>query len=259
MLLRRIAWSLGFVVLTALLSCSPHSPPDPILPPLPRTAPARPFTSAIGIEFVLVPTGEVRSRYPGIDVRNKMRRPILISAHEITNAQYEKFEPKHKRSVVSPGDKHPVSNVSAEQAEAFCKWLTKADPIGRTYHLPTPQQWTYAARGGRDYCLYPWGNTIDTTKACYKAKGTRSVGSYPANKFGLYDAAGNVAEWVKSEELFPPYRLQGGAWCDEAAGLRFSMYGRAPEQGAKLDHNGLRVVCDPPPLEVTGSKRSGAR
>jgi len=213
-------------------------------PPIPRSGPATPFVHPTGIKFVLLPAGSTET--PGYIL--EMRRPLLMSAHEITNAQYEKFAPDHARSKASPGDNNPVSNVTGKQAEAFCKWLTKNDPLGRKYKIPDPVEWEYAARGGRGDRIYPWGNKIDKSKACYEAEGTEPVGSYEPNGFGLYDVAGNVGEWVRLNGI-PPYELRGGAWCDNAPGLRLTARHPPPKEGADLDHHGFRVLCEPPLLE----------
>jgi len=254
MRLRRTAWALGFVLLTALLSCNPHSWRDPIPMPVPKTAPAAAFTHPIGIQFVVVPAGTVNSPYRDLH----MPRSMLLSAHEITNAQYEKSDPKHKRHPASPGDDHPVNNVTVQQAEAFCKWLTRNDPHGRLYRLPDPLEWIYAARGGQDHQPYPWGDDIDKTKACYAAKGARPVGSYPPNGFGLYDVAGNVAEWTARDD-YPPHTLRGGSWREDAEGLRFTRLGRLPRKGEPLDHHGFRVYCRPPLLQIAGKTPAKSR
>ncbi|MBM3247638.1 formylglycine-generating enzyme family protein [Candidatus Pacearchaeota archaeon] len=73
------------------------------------------------------------------------------------------------------------------------------------YRLPTEAEWEYASRGGLEGKRFPWGDNPDLTKANYCSGGIscessgiapKVVGSYPANGYGLFDMAGNVAEWV---------------------------------------------------------------
>ena len=84
---------------------------------------------------------------------------------------------------------HPVIWVSWYAAMAYAEWAGK--------RLPTEAEWEFAARGGLADKSYPWGNSIDASKANYNGNvgNTTAVGTYPANDYGLYDMAGNVWEW----------------------------------------------------------------
>ena len=113
---------------------------------------------------------------------------------------------------------YPVVGVTWEQAHAFCHWRTKImqDNAGldaQVYRLPTEAEWEYAARGGRKMAAYPWGgNYVRDYKGCFLANfkpyhgaynddtgnGPMAVASYRPNDFGLFDMAGNVAEWTNS-------------------------------------------------------------
>jgi gliding motility-associated lipoprotein GldK len=108
--------------------------------------------------------------------------------------------------------------VSWEQAQAFCQWRTNyfnnSNSVGgQDYRLPTEAEWEFAARGGRDLSLYPWGgNYVRDAKGCFLANfkpmrgsytddtgaATMKVGSFAPNNFGLYDMAGNVSEWTST-------------------------------------------------------------
>ncbi len=115
---------------------------------------------------------------------------------------------------------YPVVGVSWEQANAFCAWrtellLSNLGPQARyiqRYRLPTEAEWEFAARG-RENNVFPWktdGSSDD--EGCYYAnfkpeKGnytkdgsliTTKAGSYKPNSNGLYDMAGNVAEWTST-------------------------------------------------------------
>ncbi len=115
---------------------------------------------------------------------------------------------------------YPVVGVSWEQANAFCNWRTdylvrglgpNAKYIQR-YRLPTEAEWEYAARG-KDGNELPWAQEgVKSDKGCFYAnfkpdRGnytqdgnliTSKVGIYSANSNGLYDMAGNVAEWTST-------------------------------------------------------------
>jgi gliding motility-associated lipoprotein GldK len=114
---------------------------------------------------------------------------------------------------------YPVVGVTWKQANAFCRWRTdvmenshnKYVKEGHGYRLPSEVEWEYAARGGLQGQLYPWGGPYTTNKeGCFLANfkpqrgkysldgGVRTVpvGSYDPNDYGLYDMAGNVAEWT---------------------------------------------------------------
>jgi len=133
--------------------------------------------------------------------------------------QFAYNDPKMRMYFSHPGfSNYPVVGVTWEQAQAFCQWRTKLynsinTVAAQDYRLPTEAEWEYAARGGRKLALYPWGgNYIRDNKGCYMANfkpmrgsytddmgaTTMKVASFPPNDFGLYDMAGNVAEWTST-------------------------------------------------------------
>jgi serine/threonine-protein kinase len=142
-------------------------------------------------------------------------------------------------SEYSPGDDHPVTDVSWEDANAYCNWLSKKK--GLNFKLPTEAQWEKAARG-TDGRKYPWGkNEPDETLANFgwKFDKTSPVGSYPngASPYGLLDMAGNVWEWCSDWYGDDYYKnspkdnptgpkigtsrvVRGGCWVSDAGSLR---------------------------------------
>jgi len=138
-------------------------------------------------------------------------KPFAISKYEITFEDYDIFAQATKR--ILPDDNNwgrenrPVINVSYFDAKAYAEWLSET--TGKKYRLPTEAEWEYIARAQTN-TLFWWGN--DARDAAGKANCRRGcsskfsglfgsktapVGTYPANRFGVYDTAGNVAEWVE--------------------------------------------------------------
>jgi formylglycine-generating enzyme len=129
---------------------------------------------------------------------------------------------------------HPVTLVTVEDAVAYCQWLGRK--TGLPVRLPTEAEWERAARGGVDNLSYPWGSEIDPERANYLAdptskqkRGTQPVGLYAPNAYHVFDAIGNVWEWVsdwyqpdvytermRHNPAGPPNGmlrvLRGGAW-----------------------------------------------
>ena len=119
-------------------------------------------------------------------------------------------------------DDYPVVGINWKQATAFTKWRSKMmnaflrkikKPVLPEFRLPTESEWEYASRGGLDFSPYPWGGPYTRNiKGCflanfkplrgnYVADGglkTMKTASYNPNGFGLYDMAGNVAEWTSN-------------------------------------------------------------
>ena len=91
-------------------------------------------------------------------------------------------------------DDLPVWNVTWEDAEAFCQWLTAVE--GRSYRLPTEAEWEFACRAGTHSRCY-WGNQDIRRFARGSPSEDRpnAVGRLVSNGFGLHDLCGNVAEW----------------------------------------------------------------
>jgi formylglycine-generating enzyme required for sulfatase activity len=84
---------------------------------------------------------------------------------------------------------YPIVGVTWDQAFFYCNWAGK--------RLPTEAEWEYAARGPENL-QWPWGNSFDPSLSAASAADVRPVDSYPkgVSPFGIYNMAGNVAEWV---------------------------------------------------------------
>lgn len=133
-----------------------------------------------------------------------------IDQYEVSNVEYQKFAQETGRSVLPddwennsypPGQgDHPVTYVTWEDADAFCKWAGK--------RLPTEEEWEKAARWETDRkkpiaYFFPWGDSFRRGKANTASGGpgkTMPIGSYEDGKspYGAYDMAGNVKEWTSN-------------------------------------------------------------
>jgi len=171
---------------------------------------------AQGAQMALIPAGRFRMGSEGGESDESpvhtvnLTEAFYMDIYEVTNAAYAACEASGACSapVVSGSNSlsryyddptyvnYPVINVTWDQANEYCAW--------RGGSLPTEAQWEYAARGGWESMLFPWGDESPVCTAGvdngvnYLAceSDTVPVGSYAPNGYGLYDMVGNVWEWV---------------------------------------------------------------
>lgn len=184
---------------------------------------------------------------------------------------------------------HPVVGVSWEAATAFCEWRTMylRNSLQRRgvkiekYRLPTEAEWEMAARAGQTENIYPWGaGSALSDDDCFMANFKPGEGgyasddnlipakvrSYKPNNFGLYDMAGNVAEWTSTaytesgnelmSDMNPEYKynaaqedpyalkkkvVKGGSWKDISTFIRSDMRD-AEHQNRGRSYIGFRCV-----------------
>jgi formylglycine-generating enzyme len=216
----------------------------------------------------------------------------------IRDFSYSYNEPMTKRYFSHPAfNNYPVVGINWNQATAFCEWRSnllnsmlesKNRAPESDFRLPTEAEWEYAARGGRSQSMFPWGNYyLRNRKGCLLANFKPGRGNYPEdggfytvradaywpNDFGLYNMAGNVAEWTSSlyyeggynfqHDMNPDIRynakdsdpprmkrkvLRGGSWKDVGyflqTGTRSYEY-----QDTTKSYIGFRCVIDLPPTQ----------
>ena len=211
---------------------------DPL--PAPATSPPE--------GMVLVPGGRYRIGSEDGDADERPARevlldPFFIDTHEVTNAEFARFveatgyatEGSWRQHAGRGRERHPVTAVTWNDARAYAEWAGK--------RLPTEAEWEVAARGGLAGKPFPNGDSLEGSAVFGEIfEGTEStktapVGSLASNGYGLYDMAGNVAEWcadyyardayARADELNPhgPARgaarvVRGGSWNDLAEEIR---------------------------------------
>ena len=187
-------------------------------------------------------------------------------------------------------DDYPVVGVTWRQAYAFSIWRTQylnkylaqqGIPGVPEFRLPTEAEWEYAARGELEHSMYPWGGPYTrNSEGCFLANfkplrgnyvddggfNTLAVGSYDPNDYGLYDMAGNVAEWTANaydesaymftHDMNPDYKynakpndppalkrkvVRGGSWKDISYFLQVGTRAFEYQDSAKV-YIGFRCV-----------------
>ncbi|MDZ4405157.1 bifunctional serine/threonine-protein kinase/formylglycine-generating enzyme family protein [Prosthecobacter sp.] len=189
----------------------------------------RPFANTLGMKFVPVPETKVlfcihEARYKdwlAYTTTNGLGEPAKSYMAPVGDWITERDED------------HPVKNATHDDAVKFCQWLSKKE--GKTYRLPTDQEWSYAVGIGQEESwtsgatpesrneklkdVFPWGTTwpplqdagnfADTAWTETFPKETRFIDGYSdgfpttapvmsfkPNSLGIYDLSGNVGEWV---------------------------------------------------------------
>ena len=165
----------------------------------------------------------------------------------------------------------PVSGITWQDALQFISWLdakkTEKSPC-KNYRLPTPTEWTFAARGNTA-TRYPWGDRVELDQAnCWNCGSTwDGIGPAPVkrfspNAFELYDMIGNLWEWVESSDNRCNARdmqangrcardgsVMGGAFSTKLQDISFKKEGIIPrtsndkQRAYRLASVGLRVAC----------------
>jgi formylglycine-generating enzyme len=222
----------------------------------------------------------------------------------IRDFAYSYNEPMAKRYFNHPAfGNYPVVGVSWKQATAFCEWRThylnsflesKKRTPESDFRLPNEAQWEYAARGGRSQAPYPWGGYyLRNKKGCLLANFKPGRGNYPEdggfytvradaywpNDFGLYNMAGNVAEWTSSlyyeggynfqHDMNPDIRYnakdtdpprmkrkvtRGGSWKDVGYFLQTGTRNYEYQDTSK-SYIGFRCVIDLPAQKKKGGRK----
>jgi len=157
-------------------------------------------------------------------------KPFALTKYDVTRGEYAafvretgyppgdgcgpdsfKWDKQPGVSWQNPGfpqtDRDPVVCVSWRDAQAYISWLNgkvrgpASTPANGLYRLPSESEWEYATRAGTTTRFW-WGDDDGAAgdHAWYQGNSdghTQPVGSKPPNRFGLYDAVGNVWQWTE--------------------------------------------------------------
>ena len=171
------------------------------------------------------------------------------------------------------GGNRPIINVSWDDAQKYAGWLSAK--TGKSYALPTEAQWEYAARAGDSnaviggslaaLCAFAngagqesglkWGNSACIDPAVDR---TLPTGMLSANKFGVKDMIGNVAEWTQDCNTLNlrdaptdgsadargscnQRVVRGGSWFSGPADLRYASR-LMQRRGDSNDFTGFRLI-----------------
>jgi formylglycine-generating enzyme required for sulfatase activity len=240
---------------TAKGSNSPAPPRDRNEPKAgaPATAKAGGVTTTIvngvRLSFVAIPGGTFRMGCSAGDneceddekpVRNVAVDPFEMSTTEVTQELWQAVMGANPSDFT--GTTLPVQHVSWRDSQDFVDRLNQRRD-GFTYRLPNEAEWEYAARANesaaQDLPAIAW---FGLAAGSARAPRPQNVGTKAANRWGLYDMLGNVAEWC--EDWYSPNFqrvIRGGSWIDSAKSLRLSARGKAVPTTRDYS-TGLRLV-----------------
>ena len=225
------------------------------------------------VALITIPAG---SFLMGSDAGQDCERPVhrvfvdafALAPTQVTNRDYAEFlagtahpAPPDWNNPAFADPQQPAVSVSWFDAVAYCEWLSQA--TGRRCRLPAEAEWEYAARGGLEGKLYPWGDEPPQSRSRYAEKwltAPERVAQDEPNGFGLYDMCANVHEWCSdwydaayygvSPERNPHgpeagtrRASRGGSWRHHIKVSRCSARSSIPPEFHYADY-GFRVACD---------------
>lgn len=231
-------------------------------------------------EMVILPAGkflmgsrkEEKDRWKNEGPQHEVTisKPFALGRYQVTFEEFVHFCDETGREKPNDegwgGCRRPVVNVSHEDAQTYCAWLSQVTDA--TYRLPSEAEWEYSCRAGTT-TRFSFGNNVRTDQANYNGNYSDAgdakyfyreksvpVGSLPANPWGLFEMHGNVREWCAdgqrtytSNSVTDPLGpldnsvrvLRGGSWFSRERGLR-SARRNAGGLGVRAGRIGFRCV-----------------
>ncbi|HXK01896.1 MAG TPA: formylglycine-generating enzyme family protein [Verrucomicrobiae bacterium] len=190
--------------------------------------------------------------------------PFRLCRHQVTNADYDAFRKATSREKSEYRDRaefrdplQPAVAVNWFDAVAYCHWL--GAQIGMHVRLPTEAEWEFAARGGCEARLYPWGDALPEIPPDRWKHAPEPVMRGAPNGYGLFDMCQNVHEWCSdwydpgyyavspAENPHGPERgkrrsSRGGAWRHHIKVARCAARSSIPPEFRYADY-GFRVAA----------------
>ena len=253
------------------------------------------YVSVVGGVFQIGDKGEADTPIQMIGVRSFHMGSTEVTGKEweriLDWAKRNNYDFEH--SGAARGEDHPVTDLSWYDVVKWCNAKSEKEGLkpcyytsvsrssgavyrrGRVeltnamvewdasgYRLPTEAEWEKGARGGLVGMKYPHGNEMGKSVAnfnsSFRNSGSKPVGEYTANRFGLFDMAGNVQEWCWDRYAADSYKspvkqdpkgpdtgsdrvTRGGSWYGNAGKCRVARRDFSPMETA-VGSLGFRVV-----------------
>ena len=221
-----------------------------------------PYENSLGMKFVPAPGTNVH--FSIWDTRVKDYAVFAAATNYAAGSEW-------KNPGFAQTDNDPVVNVSWDDAKVFCTWLTAKEraegkiTASQEYRLPTDREWSVAVglppesgktpqeKDAKVKAVYPWGTqwppppgagNYDRSLGVDSYEKTSPVGSFAANRFGLYDMGGNVWQWCEDEYdgVGTPRVVRGGSWVSGNPVLLLSASRRDVDPDIRSSVNGFRCV-----------------
>jgi sulfatase modifying factor 1 len=220
--------------------------------------------------MVLIPGGEfLMGQDDGRDEERPVHRvtvaPFRLCRFQVTNEAYDVFRKATARAKTEYRDRpefqapsQPVVAVNWFDAVAYCQWLSERWKM--RVRLPAEAEWEFAARGGFEQRLYPWGDVLPEIPDERWKDGPEPVMLSEANGYGLFDMCQNVHEWC-SDWYDPGYYAvspaenprgpgpgkrrasRGGAWRHHIKVSRCAARSSIPPEFRYADY-GFRIAAE---------------
>jgi formylglycine-generating enzyme required for sulfatase activity len=249
--------------------------------PTGKDAPQPESPQALGMKFVRVPHGTFWMGEPGSQKQVEIARDFYIGIYPVTQEQWQAVmgsnpswfsrsgggADKVKTFADADPKQFPVEQVSWDDVQEFLRRLNAREKSsGFLYRLPREAEWEYVCRGGatsQEDCAFDFyfaqpSNDLSSAQANFDgnspagnaAKGqylerTSKVGSYQANRLGIYDMHGNVWEWCEDSYDGGSARvIRGGGWGNFGSICRASNR-RGIEPSFRSSYLGVRLAAVP--------------